>query len=264
MTLGFVSRTIASVLFATLLGFILLVGPVSALPPPLPPYANCTWNGEGYTCTVVANNTAVTLPFLEQTDGNATAYVVFCAYDTPCAANDASLWSYVLAFTNVDNATTALVYVNAQPGVSNPDFCDASGYCISTIADLAPSTCFVYGYCPGYADPNGDATFTDGTNTVNIVPNVPVVIPPITDPCTVGIYCDTSVIVWNGPAGTQVTLLATKNTPNEVWTMPSAGSYGQLVPVDQLYFYSATLPNGSTVTGNVTSPGPYETVTVSL
>lgn len=225
------------------------------------PAANCTESDDGYNCTVYANNTALSLPFYEQTDDNNTAYVVFCASDSDCSGDNSQGWLYILAFTNTDDDTQVIAYANVNPAASDPDFCDAAGYCIST-ETLADSTCEVYGYCPGIAAPDGEAVFSDGTNTITILPLVTTTSTPL-DPCAFGPYCDSAGIIFNGPAGTSIVLSA-GNSPNIGITIPAGGTYTQIVLINTAYSYVATLPGGSTVTGSVTTGAAYSVATVTI
>lgn len=250
------SLSVASVFVVVLL---LLLAPSRAF---AQPPAGCTGGDDsGYTCTIVANNQPVSLPFFEQTDDNNTAYVVFCAYESECAPDNAYQWIYVLAFTNAPD-TQAIVYVNANPYANNEDFCDPSGYCIPT-GLLAESTCDVYDdYCPGETNPSGGATFTDGTNTIIIVAEES--LPPIINPCFTGVWCDTSGIIFNATAGTQITVSATVNTPNISFVEPATGTYTLLTICNTTYAYTATFSSGKTVSGTVTTGNAYGTVTVVI
>ncbi len=229
------------------------------------PSANCVGNGEGYTCTVVANGQQVSLPFFVGTDDNETAYVVFCTYASIGVDCDSTgQWLYAVAFTNEPD-TAVRVYANAQLG--NPDtdeFVTNDGSYQLPFELIADSTCEVYEYCPGFQEANGDAYFYSGDNEIIIASSISISAAPTTNPCNQGLYCDTAAIVWSAPAGTVITQLSTGNSPNISWTMPSSGTYTSLTVSNETFSYTATLPGGTVVTGTVTTPSAYGTVTVTI
>lgn len=255
-------KTATSVAGVAILCLLVLLVPARAA---AQPSANCTENGEEqWTCTIVANNQPVTLPFTEQTGENETGYVLFCSYEgytqETCNPENSYQSQYVLAFTN-DGDTVATVYVNVNINADDPDFCNSNGWCIPQ-EDLAGDTCEVYDLCPGEANSNGDATFVDENgNTINIVPAAPST--PPSDTCAFGPYCDSAGIVFNAPAGTSIVLSAS-NSPNIGFTIPSSGTYAEIVLDNTTYSYVATVPGGSTTSGTVSTAAAYGVVTVTV